>query len=82
MLLKTGFMFLRTKKRNQFCSCSPLFLFFHNKNHFLNRFHVFVRGCLVRVIENRLHVFNNKKKGTKLVLVFPSSCVFRIKTSF
>ena len=76
MLLKTGFMFLRTKKRNQFCSCSPLFLLFHNKNHFLNRFHVFVRGCLVRVIENRLHVFNNKKKRNQTCSCFPMFLCF------
>ena len=82
MLLKTGFMFLRTKKKNQTSSCSPLFLFFQNKYQFLNRFHVFVMGCLVTVIENRLHVFKNKKEGIKLVLVLPCSCFFRIKTSF
>ena len=86
VLLKTGFMFLRTKKMNQTCSCSPMFLFFQNKNQFLNRFHVFVRECLVSVIENRFHVFKNKKKGTKLVLEILFSLVlfffFKIKTSF
>ena len=83
MLFKTGFMFLITKKKkNQTCSCFSMFLFFQNKNQFLNRFDVFVRGCLVSVIENRLHVFKKKKKGTKLVLVLPCSCFFRIKTSF
>ena len=51
-------MFLRTKKkRNQTCSCSPLFLFFQNQNQFLNRFHVFVREYLVSVIGYRFHVF-------------------------
>ena len=73
----------KNKKRNQTCSCSPMFLFFQNKNQLLNRFHVFVRECLVSVIENRFHVFKNKKKkGTKLVLVLPCSCFFRTKTSF
>ena len=43
-------------------SCSPLFLFFHNKNQILNRIHVFVMECLVSVIENEFHVFKNKKK--------------------
>ena len=81
-------MFLRTKKKepNLFLtSCSPLFLFFQNKNQFLNRFHVFVRDCLVSVIENRFHVFKNNKKETKLILdiLFSPFLVFsRIKTSF
>ena len=45
-------VFKNKKKRNQTCSCSPMFLFFHNKNQFLNKFHVFVRECLVSAIEN------------------------------
>ena len=63
-------------------SCSLLFLFFQNKNQFLNKIHVFVRECLVSVIENKFHVFKNKKKGTKLVLILPCSCLFRTKTNF
>ena len=42
-----------------------LFLFFQNKNQFLNRFHVFVRDCLVSVVENRFHVLKNLKKKEK-----------------
>ena len=68
VLLKTGFMFLRTKKMNQTCSCSPMFLFFQNKNQFLNRFHVFVKECLVNIIESKFHVFKNKKKEPNLFL--------------
>ena len=58
VLLKIGFMILRIKKkRNQTCSCSSMFLFFQNKNKFLNRFHVFVKECLVSVIENNKYLF-------------------------
>ena len=53
----------KKKKKNQTCSCSPLFLFFHNKNQFLNRFHVFVRECLVSVMEN------NKNKSKYLFIL-------------
>ena len=66
VLLKTSFMFLRTKKKKK----KPnLFLFspvlvFQNKNQFLNKFHVFVKGCLVNVNENMLHVFKKKKNQT------------------
>ena len=77
VLLKISFMFLRTKKKEP-----NLFLFFQNKNQFLNRFHIFVRECLVSVNGNSFHVFKNKKKGTKLVLVLSCSCFFRTKTSF
>ena len=75
MLLKTGFMFLRTKKGTK------LVLVFHNKYQFLNRFHVFVRGCLVSVIENRLHGFKNKKKESNLFL-FSHVLVFHNKNQF
>ena len=61
-------VFKNKNKKNKTCSCSPVFLFFQNKNQFLNRFHVFVRECLVSVIENRFHFSRNKKKRTKLVL--------------
>ena len=47
------------------------FLFFQNKNQFLNRFHVFVRECLVSVIENRHHAFKNKKGEPNLFLFSP-----------
>ena len=50
-VIENRFHFLRTKKKE-----SNLFLFFHNKNQFLNRFLVFVRGCLVSVIEPNLSV--------------------------
>ena len=45
VLSKIGLMFLRTKKKEP-----NLFLFFQSKNQFLNRFHVFVRECLVACI--------------------------------
>ena len=72
VLLKTGFMLLRTKKKRRekepnlfLTSCSPMFLLFQKKNQFLNRFHVFVKECLVSVIENMFHVLKNKKKKKK-----------------
>ena len=37
---------------------------------------------MVGVIENRFHVFKNKKNGTKLVLVFPCFCFFQNKNQF
>ena len=45
------------------------FLFFQNKNQFLNRFHVFVRECLVSVIENRFHVFKKNMFSFQLFLL-------------
>ena len=57
VLLKTGFMFLRKKNGTKFVLVLPY------KNLFLNRFQVFVRECLVSVIENRFHVFKNKKRN-------------------
>ena len=45
-------------------SSYPMFLFFQNKNQFLNRFHVFVRECLVSVIEN-------SKNKSKYLFILP-----------
>ena len=58
-----------------------MFTFFQNKNQILNMFHVFVRGCLVSVIENRLHVLKNKKTEPNLFL-FSSVLVFENKYQF
>ena len=52
VLLKTSFMFLKTKKGTKLVLeiLFSLVFFFQNKNQFLKRFHVFVRECLVSVI--------------------------------
>ena len=57
VLLKTGFMFLRTKKKEPNLFLFSPVLVFQNKNLFLNRFHVFVREWLVSVIENKFHEY-------------------------
>ena len=53
-VIENRFHVFKNKKKepNLFLTpCSLLFFFFfHNKNQFLNRFHVFVRECLVSVI--------------------------------
>ena len=68
VLLKTGFMFLRTKRKEQNSFLFFPVLAFSEQKPVLIRFHVFVRECLVSVIENRFHVFKKNMFSFQLFL--------------